>query len=137
MTKFFRKKNIIGQVHVYNIPIPLYRYIFQFKKLCNIHGQRRFFLFLFLGDDCETDTNACADSPCALGRNCNDLTPAEEVWLGRTYNCSSCPAGYNITADEKCEGKTFNYKNAIWPINIKEINFEFFAYKKLTSHEPM
>jgi hypothetical protein len=29
----------------------------------------------------------------------------------------------NLTgeADEKCEGKTFNYKNAIWPINIKEI----------------
>jgi hypothetical protein len=25
------------------------------------------FLFLFLGDDCETDTDACADSPCALG----------------------------------------------------------------------
>ena len=95
--------------------------------MCNIHGQRRFFLFLFLGDDCETDTNACADSPCALGRNCIDLNPADEVLLGRTYNCSSCPAGYNITADEKCEGKTFNYKNAIWPININEMNFEFFA----------
>ena len=81
--------------------------------MCNIHGQRCFVLFLFLGDDCETDTNACADSPCALGRNCSDLTPAEEVKFGRTYNCSSCPAGYSITADEKCEGKTFNYKNAI------------------------
>jgi hypothetical protein len=43
-----------------------------------------------------------------FGRNCIDLNPAEEVLLGRTYNCSSCPAGYNITADEKCEGKTFN-----------------------------
>ena len=105
--------------------------------MCNIHGQRRFFLFLFLGDDCETDTNACADSPCALGRSCSDLTPAEEVQFGRTYNCSNCPAGYKITEDEKCEGKTFNYKNAIWLINIKEMNFELFAYKKLTSHEPM
>jgi hypothetical protein len=44
---------------------------------------------------------------------------------GYIIHMNFCPAGYNITADEKCEGKTFNYKNAIWLINIKEMNFEF------------
>ncbi|VDI73639.1 Hypothetical predicted protein, partial [Mytilus galloprovincialis] len=55
------------------------------------------------GDDCEIDTDACADNPCALGRTCIDLLPADEVSLGRGYDCSNCPPGYNITADEKCE----------------------------------
>ncbi|CAG2236072.1 unnamed protein product [Mytilus edulis] len=55
------------------------------------------------GDDCEIDTDACADNPCALGRTCLDLLPADEISLGRGYNCSNCPLGYNITADEKCE----------------------------------
>ncbi|CAC5394799.1 unnamed protein product [Mytilus coruscus] len=55
------------------------------------------------GDDCEIDTNGCADNPCALGRTCIDLLPADEEVFGRGYNCSNCPAGYNITADEKCE----------------------------------
>ena len=114
MTTFFRKKISPVKFMCIIYPYPFTDSSFRLNK-CAI------FLFLFLGDDCETDTNACADSPCALGRSCSDLTPAEEGQFNRTYNCSSCPAGYNITADEKCEGKTFNYKNAIWPINIKEI----------------
>ncbi|XP_071153468.1 uncharacterized protein [Mytilus edulis] len=55
------------------------------------------------GDDCEIDTDACADNPCALGRTCLDLLPADEISLGRGYNCSNCPLGYVITDDEKCE----------------------------------
>lgn len=57
----------------------------------------------YTGQDCENDTNGCADSPCAQGRTCEDIKPEEEAVLGRGYNCSDCPAGYNIV-DEKCEG---------------------------------
>ncbi|VDI38554.1 Hypothetical predicted protein [Mytilus galloprovincialis] len=55
------------------------------------------------GDDCDINTDSCADNPCALGRTCIDLTPPDEVLAGRGYNCSNCPPGYNITDDEKCE----------------------------------
>jgi hypothetical protein len=57
------------------------------------------FLFLFLGDDCETDTNACADSPCALGRSCSDLTPAEEGQFNRTYNWWFSKVSYTNKTD--------------------------------------
>ena len=56
------------------------------------------------GDDCENDTDACTQNPCPLGRNCTDLTPQEEVALGRGYNCTDCPAGFQ-DIDNKCEGK--------------------------------
>ncbi|XP_071150206.1 uncharacterized protein [Mytilus edulis] len=55
------------------------------------------------GDDCDINTDGCADDPCVLGRTCIDLSPPDEVCFGRGYNCSDCPPGYNITADEKCE----------------------------------
>ncbi|CAG2228191.1 unnamed protein product [Mytilus edulis] len=55
------------------------------------------------GDDCDINTDRCADDPCALGRTCIDLSPPDEVLAGRGYNCSNCPAGYTITDDEKCE----------------------------------
>ncbi|VDI38553.1 Hypothetical predicted protein [Mytilus galloprovincialis] len=55
------------------------------------------------GDDCDINTYGCADNPCALGRTCIDLSPSDEVLLGRGYNCSKCPPGYVITDDEKCE----------------------------------
>uniref|UniRef100_A0A8W8NDF3 Fibrillin-1 n=1 Tax=Magallana gigas TaxID=29159 RepID=A0A8W8NDF3_MAGGI len=54
------------------------------------------------GDDCENDADACTQNPCPLGRNCTDLTPQEEVALGRGYNCSDCPAGF-ADIDNKCE----------------------------------
>nr|XP_022292249.1 mucin-4-like isoform X6 [Crassostrea virginica] len=54
------------------------------------------------GDDCENDTDACTQNPCPLGRNCTDLTPQEEVALGRGYNCTDCPAGFQ-DIDNKCE----------------------------------
>lgn len=56
----------------------------------------------YSGLNCELDTNACINEPCPLLRNCTDLTPEEENRLGRGYNCSDCPNGYN-DIDNKCE----------------------------------
>lgn len=58
---------------------------------------------IYTGQDCENDTDGCAASPCAQGRNCTDINAEDEAVLGRGYNCSDCPAGY-IIEDEKCEG---------------------------------
>ncbi|XP_062609556.1 uncharacterized protein LOC134271356 [Saccostrea cucullata] len=55
----------------------------------------------YSGENCEQDIDACVQSPCSLDRNCTDLTPAEEVILGRGYNCSECPPGY-VDVDTKC-----------------------------------
>ncbi|XP_062605769.1 uncharacterized protein LOC134267580 [Saccostrea cucullata] len=55
----------------------------------------------YSGEDCEQDIDACVQSPCSLDRNCTDLTPAEEVILGRGYNCSECPPGF-VDVDTKC-----------------------------------
>lgn len=67
-------------------------------------------MYYFSGDDCENNANACTQSPCPLGRNCTDLTPQEEVALGRGYNCSDCPAGF-ADIDNKCEGTCVNRIN--------------------------
>ncbi|XP_061188930.1 uncharacterized protein LOC133197100 [Saccostrea echinata] len=56
----------------------------------------------YTGQDCENDIDGCAQSPCAQGRNCTDLTPEEERVQGRGYNCSDCPTGYFLS-DNKCE----------------------------------
>lgn len=58
---------------------------------------------IYTGQDCENDTDGCAASPCAQGRTCVDISAEDEAVLGRGYNCSDCPAGYNLD-DEKCEG---------------------------------
>ncbi|XP_061188954.1 fibrillin-2-like [Saccostrea echinata] len=58
----------------------------------------------YSGQDCENDTDGCAQSPCAQGRDCTDLTPEEERLRGRGYSCSDCPAGYFLDVD-KCEDK--------------------------------
>ncbi|XP_078330906.1 uncharacterized protein LOC111125451 isoform X2 [Crassostrea virginica] len=56
----------------------------------------------YTGVDCELDVNACADYPCPLGRNCTDLSAVEESRIGRGYNCSDCPYGYE-DVDNKCQ----------------------------------
>ncbi|XP_055997519.1 uncharacterized protein LOC125645547 isoform X2 [Ostrea edulis] len=56
----------------------------------------------YSGDDCEIETDACLQNPCPLGRDCTDLSPEEEVRLGRGYNCSECPTGYN-DVENKCQ----------------------------------
>ncbi|XP_055997522.1 uncharacterized protein LOC125648181 [Ostrea edulis] len=56
----------------------------------------------YSGDDCEYEIDACIQSPCPLGRNCTDLSPEEEVKLGRGYNCSECPTGYK-DVENKCQ----------------------------------
>lgn len=62
------------------------------------------FIYKFiLGLKCEQDTDACINEPCSLRRNCTDLTLEEENRLGRGFNCSGCPKGYN-EIDNKCEG---------------------------------
>ena len=55
------------------------------------------------GIDCEKETDACQDSPCSLNRTCIDLSPKEEILLGRGYNCSACPPGYD-EIDSSCIG---------------------------------
>ncbi|KAI0235226.1 Mucin-like protein, partial [Lamellibrachia satsuma] len=42
---------------------------------------------------CELDLDGCQDNPCTEGTNCTDLTPAEQVTSGKSYNCSDCPEG--------------------------------------------
>ncbi|XP_048727710.2 uncharacterized protein LOC125645867 [Ostrea edulis] len=56
----------------------------------------------YTGDNCELDADACADSPCPLGRNCTDLPVEEELRIGRGYNCTECPRGYQ-DIDNKCQ----------------------------------
>ncbi|KAJ8306923.1 hypothetical protein KUTeg_015007 [Tegillarca granosa] len=57
------------------------------------------------GYQCENDVNGCSGHPCSDGRNCTDLTPAEEANFGRSFNCSSCPKGYTENDKNKCSGK--------------------------------
>lgn len=57
-----------------------------------------------LGDNCENETDACLESPCSLDRECTDLSPEEESVLGRGFNCSACPPGYD-EIDDDCFGK--------------------------------
>ncbi|KAJ8307328.1 hypothetical protein KUTeg_015412 [Tegillarca granosa] len=56
------------------------------------------------GYQCENDVNGCSGHPCSDGRNCTDLTPAEEANFGRSFNCSSCPKGYTENDKNKCSG---------------------------------
>ncbi|XP_078333705.1 uncharacterized protein LOC111101935 [Crassostrea virginica] len=71
----------------------------------------------YFGNDCEKETDACQESPCSLNRTCIDLSPKEEILLGRGYNCSVCPPGYAeidsscIDIDE-CESVELNNCNA-------------------------
>ncbi|XP_060592999.1 uncharacterized protein LOC132747595 [Ruditapes philippinarum] len=48
------------------------------------------------GDNCETDVNGCATSPCSQGQNCTD-TNADDNKANPSlpaYTCSACPKGY-------------------------------------------
>lgn len=76
----------------------------------NVHDNRNddiYLFFSFEGDDCENDEDACLQNPCPLDRNCTDLSPEEETALGRGYNCTPCPSGYQ-DIDNKCEGTESN-----------------------------
>uniref|UniRef100_A0A8W8MTE0 Uncharacterized protein n=2 Tax=Magallana gigas TaxID=29159 RepID=A0A8W8MTE0_MAGGI len=55
----------------------------------------------YTGDNCESEVDACLEMPCSLNRQCTDLSPEEESVLGRGYNCSACPPGYD-TSDDSC-----------------------------------
>lgn len=57
------------------------------------------------GDNCESEVDACLEMPCSLNRQCTDLSPEEESVLGRGYNCSACPPGYD-KSDDSCSGLT-------------------------------
>ena len=58
----------------------------------------------YSGNDCENETDACQETPCSLNRTCIDLSPKEEILLGRGYNCSACPLGYD-EIDSSCTGR--------------------------------
>ena len=62
----------------------------------------------FSGNDCENETDACQENPCSLNRTCIDLSPKEEILLGRGYNCSPCPRGYD-EIDSSCIGISFTF----------------------------
>ncbi|XP_062601606.1 uncharacterized protein LOC134263292 [Saccostrea cucullata] len=66
-----------------------------YRAVCSCH-------IGYSGENCEKDTDACLEFPCPLDRNCTDLTPEEEVRLGREYNCTECPSGYKDN-DNKCQ----------------------------------
>ena len=72
----------------------------------------------FLGNDCENETDACQENPCTLNRTCIDLSPKEEILLGRGYNCSPCPRGYD-EIDSSCIGISFTF------LSYKMIFFSF------------
>ncbi|KAK7482356.1 hypothetical protein BaRGS_00026375, partial [Batillaria attramentaria] len=55
------------------------------------------------GEDCELDIDGCAETPCIPGQNCTNLPPDQEAALGRGYNCSDCPAGFEVPVNgNKC-----------------------------------
>ena len=60
--------------------------------------------FSIQGEHCDENIDGCEDNPCPLGRNCTDLSPVEEGLVGRAYNCSECPSGYD-EIDNKCQGR--------------------------------
>ena len=63
------------------------------------------YLAQFVGRGCADDKDACLDEPCAEQANCTD-NPAEIAkQLGRGYNCSNCPDGYELhEASQDCIG---------------------------------
>ena len=77
------------------------------------------------GQDCQNDTDDCAEIPCALGRNCTDLSPEDEAAFGRGYNCSDCPAGF-AEVDEKCEG---NLRFQTLICGVLQLNLFFLGLK--------
>jgi len=56
------------------------------------------------GNDCEMEEDGCQNDPCSVNRNCTDLTPSQQVLLGKSYNCSQCPDGYT-EQNEQCQGR--------------------------------
>ncbi|KAL3861926.1 hypothetical protein ACJMK2_007937, partial [Sinanodonta woodiana] len=65
------------------------------------------------GTNCELDYDACARSPCSLGRTCLDVAAQEHETLGMAYNCSGCPVGYESDGSkcrdiDECDTET-NY----------------------------
>ena len=65
------------------------------------------FSFL-IGDECETDFDGCADSPCAswTGAVCADIAAADQQDF--TYNCTNCPDGYtSLSSGGPCLGQSY------------------------------
>ncbi|KAJ8307331.1 hypothetical protein KUTeg_015415 [Tegillarca granosa] len=77
-------------------------------------------LFLSPSYQCENDVNGCSGHPCSDGRNCTDLTPAEEAYFGRPFNCSLCPKGYTENDKNKCSDRIY-----ICEITVKLNNFMY------------
>nr|XP_022290316.1 uncharacterized protein LOC111101946 isoform X2 [Crassostrea virginica]XP_022290324.1 uncharacterized protein LOC111101946 isoform X2 [Crassostrea virginica] len=97
----------------------------------------------YFGNDCENETDACQETPCSLNRTCIDLSPKEEILLGRGYNCSACPIGYDeidssCTDIDECESVELNDCNASTE-TCENIEGGFICnclsgYKKVESH---
>ena len=75
----------------------------------------------YSGNDCENETDACQETPCSLNRTCIDLSPKDEILLGRGYNCSACPLGYD-EIDSSCTGRFLT-------ILAYKLNFFAICYK--------
>ncbi|XP_059169377.1 mucin-like protein [Physella acuta] len=72
----------------------------------------------FTGDNCESELDACLSKPCSKGKNCTDLTAAQQGNSTVGYVCGPCPKGFvdilgvcvdidecenNSTCQHKCE----------------------------------
>jgi hypothetical protein len=64
-----------------------------------------YFHIFFIHTDatCDVDIDGCANDPCPLHTTCNDKSPADQVRDQVLYNCSNCPAVYQLV-DGKCIG---------------------------------
>lgn len=86
------------------------------------------FYFSIQGEHCDENIDGCEDNPCPLGRNCTDLSPVEEGLLGRAYNCSECPSGYD-EIDNKCQGKKLQCIITFFFLKTEIITLQSLTYK--------
>ena len=78
--------------------------------------------FVAVGDDCQTDFDACTTNPCSFERNCTD-TKAEAHKANPSlpaYTCTPCPAGFEDKTD-KCEGTSFTTSLVWFVIGVHNI----------------
>ncbi|XP_052777286.1 uncharacterized protein LOC128214704 isoform X2 [Mya arenaria] len=55
------------------------------------------------GFDCENEVDGCAAEPCALGRNCSNLSIEQQIKEGKAYKCGPCPKGFVTDVDnDRC-----------------------------------
>jgi hypothetical protein len=64
------------------------------------------FLFINIGEACESEVNACDTKPCSQGQDCTDLTAAVQGNSSIGHTCGACPSG-TTKVNGLCEGRIF------------------------------